>query len=219
MSLTLSIDSPVRSQSEAVEGGMLRLTGKAPSHIVFRLHEPRRWGALRCRGRQGHALRGCGPPGYRGRNSAAIGPAPAHGRSQRTDSVRCREHRLPRIRSRARPTPPAKSTAACRQQLDAAMSKPYAALRDAHMDDHRSYSAACRSICPSWAAGHRPHRTPGGICRQTRSRSGGAVFPIRPLSADRKLAAGFAAGQSQASGMSWCARPGIPIGRPISISR
>ena len=32
LSLTAAIDSPLRSTSEASEGGVLRLTGKAPSH-------------------------------------------------------------------------------------------------------------------------------------------------------------------------------------------
>ena len=39
MSLTLSLDSPVHSSSEASEGGILRLTGKAPSHVE---HSPAR---------------------------------------------------------------------------------------------------------------------------------------------------------------------------------
>lgn len=33
MSMTIGIDSPVKSSSEAFEGGVLRLTGKAPAHV------------------------------------------------------------------------------------------------------------------------------------------------------------------------------------------
>jgi alpha-L-fucosidase 2 len=137
MSLAVAIDSPqLHSQWEAAAAGILRLTGKAPSHIVHTPVSPdngvhydaaegkgmrfeaavrviNEGGSVRPEGRQllvqgakGLTVLVATGTGYRGYDRD--------------------------------PDLPAESIAAvCAKQLDAAMRKPYAALRSAHVDEHR----------------------------------------------------------------------------------
>jgi alpha-L-fucosidase 2 len=136
MSLTLSLDSPVHSSSEASEGGILRLTGKAPSHVE---HSP-------------------------ARPEDAVHYDPAEGQGMRFEAfarvlaeggkVRPVDQRLRVEGAKAVTVLLAASTgylgydrdpdlsaeaiaAACRRWPDALLHKPYATMRNAHLADHR----------------------------------------------------------------------------------
>ena len=123
LQFSLAVDSPQsRSQSVKAENGDLRLTGKAPSHIVYSPKSPddgvrhddaegkgmRFEAAVRVvrEGPQAATLLIAAATGYRGYDRDPDLPA---------DAI----------------------AAACRERLDAAAKKPYAALRSAHADDHR----------------------------------------------------------------------------------
>jgi alpha-L-fucosidase 2 len=136
MGFTLALDSPVQSVSEAQAGGMLRLTGKAPSHVdpnyvqsanpvIYDGAEGQgmRFEAavralveggsirpersmLRVEGARAVTLLICGVTGYLGFDRAPAGSA--------TDIA-----------------------AACKSRLDDARTKAYADLRAAHIADHR----------------------------------------------------------------------------------
>ncbi len=137
MDFSIAIDSPVQSSSAAAEGGVLRLTGKAPSHV---------------------------DPNYYRSNSAPVLYDPAEGKGMRFEarvqatteggSIRADANRLlvrgakavtlllaAKTGFRGFQQAPDLSAAAisdaCRAQLEAARGKTYAALRAAHLADHR----------------------------------------------------------------------------------
>ena len=123
LKVKLAIDSPQsRSRSVDTEDGDLRLTGKAPSHIVYAPKSP----------------------------EDAVHYDDAEGKGMRFEAAVRVVHESPKamtvliaaatgFRGYDRdPDLPAEAiAAACRQRLDAAARKPYAALRSAHVDDHR----------------------------------------------------------------------------------
>jgi alpha-L-fucosidase 2 len=136
LNLIVSIDSPVRSKSEASGAGVLRLTGKAPSHAE---------------------------PNYV-RSSDPVQYDPAEGKGMRFEvhvqaiaedgSVSAESNRLRisgakavtfliaartgyRGYDRAPDGTAAEIAAACQEQIETARRQTYAALRDAHTADHR----------------------------------------------------------------------------------
>jgi alpha-L-fucosidase 2 len=137
MSLTLAIDSPQsRSQPEAGEGGILRVTGKAPSHLVFTPVSPD----------DGVHYDSAEGKGMRFEAAARIvtegGTVQPQGPRLRVEGARALTVLLAtstgyRGYDRDPDLPADAIAAACRKQLDAAMRKSYAALRGAHIDDHR----------------------------------------------------------------------------------
>ena len=202
---------------------MVRLTGKAPAHV-----EP-------------NYVRSANPVVYddaegKGMRFEAAVRAIAEGGTMRP--LRPRELRIegaravtllvsgvtgyPRLRSRARP-------ARCRDRFRiaapprrCARKKSYAALRAAHIADHRrlfrrvSLKLAqdrCRRTC-------RPMSGCACLRTQPDPRSGGALFSIRPVSTDCEFAARLAAGEpARHLERSRCGRRGVPTGRRISTCR
>jgi alpha-L-fucosidase 2 len=137
MSLTLGIDSPqLHTRSEAVGDGDLLLSGKAPSHMVYAPVSPD--DGVHYDLAEGKGMR----------FAAAVrvicegGSAHANPQQQRVEGAKAVTV-LVAARTGYRgfdrdPDLPAEAiAAACRQQLDGALRKPYAALRGAHVEDHR----------------------------------------------------------------------------------
>jgi alpha-L-fucosidase 2 len=136
MGLALSFDSPIHATSQAAEGGMLRLTGKAPSHVVpnyvgsanpvlyddaegkgmrfeAALQAVAEGGQMRPEGASLHidgaravTLFIAAATGYRGDDRDPAGAA-------------------------------AEIAAACRNRIEAAQKKSYESLRAAHIADHQ----------------------------------------------------------------------------------
>jgi len=136
MGLALSFDSPIHATSQAAEGGMLRLTGKAPSHVVpnyvgsanpvlyddaegkgmrfeAALQAVAEGGQMRPEGASLHidgaravTLFIAGATGYRGDERDPAGAA-------------------------------AEIATACRNRIEAAQKKSYESLRAAHIADHQ----------------------------------------------------------------------------------
>jgi alpha-L-fucosidase 2 len=136
MSLTLAIDSPVRSSSEAAEGGILRLTGKAPSHIP---HTPARpEDAVVYDAAEGQGMR-----------FEAGARIVTEGGTVRPEGQRLRVEGATAVTvllaastgyrgfDRAPDLAADVIAAACRKQLEAAVRKPYAPMLAAHVADHR----------------------------------------------------------------------------------
>jgi len=136
MKLALSIDSPVQSTSEARAGGILRLTGKAPAHV-----EP-------------NYVQSANPVVYddaegKGMRFEATISAAAEGGSVRPDGnvLRIEGARVVTLLiagitgylgfDRAPTGSAAAIAAVCKSRLDDAHAKDYAALRAAHVADHR----------------------------------------------------------------------------------
>ena len=136
MNLTVSIDSPVRSTAEASDDGVLRLAGKAPSHVDPNYHG------------SGHPIVYDDAEGKGMRFETALRAVVDKG-SVRRDGNRLRiEHaRTVTLLISAQtgyrgfdrdPDVSAPEIAARnRKILDAAQRQPYAALRDAHLADHQ----------------------------------------------------------------------------------
>ena len=136
MRLSIAIDSPVRSSAIATDGGLLRLTGKAPSHVDPNYHS------------SAHPVVYDDAEGQGMRFEAAVQVAVEQG------TVR-RDGELLRIEGargvtlliaaqtgfrgfdRAPDMSAAQIAARTRQTLDAAQRKPYSALREAHRADHQ----------------------------------------------------------------------------------
>jgi alpha-L-fucosidase 2 len=132
MSLTLAIDSP---QSHA-QSDVLRVTGKAPSHIGYKAAAPD----------NGVQYDSASGKGMRFEAAARVvnesGSVRPDGQRMRIDGAKALTvvlamstgyrgyDRDPDLSADAIAT-------ACRQRLDAAERKPYTALHDAHVDDHR----------------------------------------------------------------------------------
>jgi alpha-L-fucosidase 2 len=130
MSFALGIDSPGHSSSEAAEGGILRLTGKAPAHIRDNdvEYDPAEGKGMRFEARA--------------RIVAEGGTVRLSGQRQRIEGAKAVTVLVAastgyRGYDRDPDLPAEAIAAACRQQLDAARRKPYAALRSAHVANHR----------------------------------------------------------------------------------
>ena len=151
MGFALGIDSPVRSSPEAAEGGILRLTGKAPSHVPYTFVKPE--DAVQYDAAEGKGMR-----------FEASARVVTEGGTVRPEGQRLRiaGARAVTVLLAARtgyrgydrdPDLPAEDiAAACRKQLDAAMRKPYAALRSAHVADHRKLFGRVRLDLPKLGA-------------------------------------------------------------------
>jgi len=136
MILTLGLDSPqLHAQSSAVEG-VLRVTGKAPSQIVHTPVSPD----------DGVPYDSVSAKGMRFEATARVvsegGSVRAQGQHVRVEGAKAVTVLAAmgtgyRGYDRDPDLPADAVAAACGQRLDAAMRKPYAALRSAHVDEHR----------------------------------------------------------------------------------
>jgi alpha-L-fucosidase 2 len=137
MSLTLGIDSPQsHTRSEAAGDGDLLLSGKAPSHMVYAPVSPD--DGVHYDSAEGKGMRFASAV----RVICEGGAAHANGQRQRVEGAKAVTVLVAaRTGYRGFDRDPDLSAdavaAACRQQLDAALRKPYAALRSAHVEDHR----------------------------------------------------------------------------------
>jgi alpha-L-fucosidase 2 len=122
MSFTLKIDSPGRAQSSVAEDGILRLVGKAPAHLVYAPVKPDNGVHYDEAEGKGMRFEAAVRVVKEGTKAATVLIAMGTGyRGYDRD-----------------PDLPADAiAAACRQRLDALAGTPYAALRDAHVADHR----------------------------------------------------------------------------------
>ena len=137
LSLTAGIDSPVQSQAEAGESGVLRLTGKAPSHV-----EPnyvRSDNAVVYDSAEGKGMR------FEARVEAIAegGAVTADGNRVRVEKARAVTILIAaktgyRGYDRAPDLPAAEIAAACRAQLEAARRRGFTELRTAHISDHQN---------------------------------------------------------------------------------
>ncbi len=137
MDFSIAIDSPVQSASEAAEGGVLRLTGKAPAHV-----DPNYY-----RGPAEPVL--YDPAEGKGMRFEARVQATAEGGSIRPDGNRLLVRGAKTVTllvaaktgfkgfDRAPDVSRDAIAGACRVQTDAARKKTYAALRSAHVADHQ----------------------------------------------------------------------------------
>ena len=136
MNLTLGLGSPQRNAESSASAGLLRVTGKAPSHIVHTPKDPD--DAVHYDAAEGKGMR-----------FEAAARVIHEGGGVRPDGQRCDVESAKALTvmiamgtgyrgcDRDPDLPAATIAAACAQRLDAAARKPYAALRTAHMDDHR----------------------------------------------------------------------------------
>jgi alpha-L-fucosidase 2 len=134
--LTAAIDSPLRSRSEASDGGVLRLMGKAPSHAepnYVRSAEPVQYDPADGKGMRFEA---------RVQAIAENGAVRADGNRLRIVGAKSVVFLLSaKTGYQGYDRPPAGTAAeiatACEQQVEAARRLGYAALREAHIADHR----------------------------------------------------------------------------------
>jgi alpha-L-fucosidase 2 len=123
LKVKLAIDSPqVRSQSVEGDGGALRLVGKSPSHIVFTAKSAE--DAVRYDDAEGKGMR----------FEAAV--RVVH-ESPKAMTVLIAAATGYRGYDRDPDLPAEAIAAVCRQRLEAAIRKPYAVLRAAHVADHQ----------------------------------------------------------------------------------
>ncbi len=137
LTLSAAIDSPIHSQSEADASGVLRLTGKAPSHV-----EPNYVGS------ENPVLYDAADG--MGRGSAARIDATAEGGAISAQGNHMRIEKAKAVTilivaktgyrgyDRAPDAPAAEIAAACRTQLESARRRGYAELRAAHISDHQN---------------------------------------------------------------------------------
>jgi len=136
MNLTVGIDSPVQSERQA-EGGVLRLTGKAPAHVepnYVRSDKPVIYDAAEGQGMRFEA---------RVEAIAEGGAVSAQGnrlhveKAQAVTLLICARTGY-RGYDRAPDLPAAEIAAACRTQIAAARRRGYAEVRTAHISDHQN---------------------------------------------------------------------------------
>lgn len=155
MTLTLAMDSPVRSTAETGAGGMLRLTGKAPSHVDPNYHGSE------------HPVVYDDAEGKGMRFEAAVRVIIDKG-SVRRDGNRLRIEQAGSVTllisaqtgyrgfDRDPDVPASEIAARNRGILDAAQRRPYAALRDAHVADHQRLFRRVRLQLPNLGSAHLP---------------------------------------------------------------
>jgi alpha-L-fucosidase 2 len=136
MGLTLGLDSPQRDARSSAGAGTLRVTGKAPSHLVHTPKDPD--DAVHYDNAEGKGMR-----------FEAAARVIQEGGTARPDGQRLRVEGAKALTvliamgtgyrgyDRDPDLPADTIAAACAQRLDAAARRPYAALRSAHVDDHR----------------------------------------------------------------------------------
>jgi alpha-L-fucosidase 2 len=137
ISLFVAIDSPVQSQSEASENGLLRLTGKAPAHVepnYVRSENPVIYDAANGKGMRFEA---------RVEAVAEGGTVSAQGDRVRIERAKAVTILIAaktgyRGYDRAPDLPAAEIAAACRAQVESARRRSYAELRTAHISDHQN---------------------------------------------------------------------------------
>ena len=137
MTLSTGIDSPVQSESAADPSGILRLTGKAPSHVepnYVRADQPVIYDAADGKGMRFEA---------RVEVIAEGGIVSAQGSRVRIEKAKSMTILIAaktgyRGYDRAPDLSAAEIAAACRSQLEAARGRGYTELRTAHISDHRN---------------------------------------------------------------------------------
>ena len=155
MGLALSFDSPIHSTSQAADDGMLRLTGKAPSHV-----EPDYTGSR-------NPVRYDDAEGKGMRFEAALqavaegGQVRADGASLRIEGARAVTLFIAaatgyRGYDRDPAGAAAEIAAACRSRIDAARKKSYEALRAAHIADHQKLFRRVTLTLPKTEAADLP---------------------------------------------------------------
>jgi alpha-L-fucosidase 2 len=136
MRFAVSLDSPVRSKSEARTGGVLRLTGKAPANVdpnYVRSANPVIYDDAEGKGMRFEAAV---------RALAEGGTVRAEGNALRVEGARAVTLLISGVTGylgfdRAPLGSAADIAAACKSRLDDAQAKDYAELRGAHVADHR----------------------------------------------------------------------------------
>ena len=151
LSLTLGLDSPQRNAQSSAGPGTLRVTGKAPSHIVHTPKDPD--DAVHYDAAEGKGMR-----------FEAASRVTHEGGTVRPDGKRLRVDGAKSLTVLIAmgtgyrgfdhdPDMPADAiAAACAKRLDSAARKPYAALRSAHIDDHRKLFRRVSLDLPKLAA-------------------------------------------------------------------
>ena len=136
LSLTAAIDSPLRSTSEASEGGVLRLTGKAPSHAepnYVRSADPVQYNPLEGKGMHFEArVQAVTENGFVSSESNRLRVT---GAKAVTFLITAKTGFQGYDRAPAGTA--AEIAAACEKQIEAVRGQSYEALRDAHVADHR----------------------------------------------------------------------------------
>ncbi len=136
LSLTAAIDSPLRSTSEASEGGVLRLTGKAPSHAepnYVRSADPVQYNPLEGKGMHFEArVQAVTENGFVSSESNRLRVT---GAKAVTFLIAAKTGFQGYDRAPAGTA--AEIAAACEKQIEAVRGQSYEALRDAHVADHR----------------------------------------------------------------------------------
>ena len=194
MRFAVSLDSPVRSTSEARAGGVLRLTGKAPANVdpnYVRSANPVIYDDAEGKGMRFEAAV---------RALAEGGTVRPDGNSLRVEGARavtlliCRRHRLPGLRSRPR---------RLRRRNRGRVQEPLGcgAAANPTKPCARRMSPTTRSLFRRVSL-TLPKRTADSptderlrAFAEPGSRPGGALFPVRPLSADCQFAPRLAARQ------------------------
>ncbi len=137
MTLTAGIDSPVESESAAGEGGVLRLTGKAPAHVEPNyvraetpvLYDPAEGKGMRFEARV-EAIAEGGKVSVQGRRVRIEKAMTATMFIAAKTGYRGYDH--------APDLPAAEIAAACRAQVESARRRGYQEVRTAHISDHQN---------------------------------------------------------------------------------
>ncbi len=153
MTLWAGMDSPVQSQSQADNSGILRLTGKAPAHVepnYVRSDNPVIYDAAEGKGMRFEARVEAIAEGgtvTAGQYRLSIAKAKAV-------TILIAAKTGYRGYDRAPDLPAAEIAAACRAQLEAARRRGYAELRTAHISDHQNLFRRVSLQLPKQGAGN-----------------------------------------------------------------